>query len=150
MNIDWMRQKLEAFVTLCERYNLALRQPDAALMRQIRDDIADALPTVKEIMLRLDENLLEPAVKTAFVKQPFGRPDQPGGMRESELITRMALGVLRDREELKVNLAPDSPSLTADEFHPTVWKTAVDVWDADEYKMAAQAACISLSAHIKE
>jgi hypothetical protein len=89
-------------------------------------------------------------LKTGFVKQPFGLPDQLGGMRESELITRTAIGVLRDREELKVNLAPDSPSLTADEFHPTVWKTAVDVWDTGEYKMAAQAACISLSAHIKE
>jgi hypothetical protein len=40
--------------------------------------------------------------------------------------------------------------LPADEFHPTVWKAAADVWDTGEYKMAAQAACISLSAHIKE
>jgi hypothetical protein len=70
-----------------------------------------ALPTVKEIILRLDKSLLKPDFQPGLVKPDFGLPNQLGAMRESELKTRMALAVLRDREEWKVNLAPDSPSL---------------------------------------
>jgi Protein of unknown function (Hypoth_ymh) len=140
VNIDWMRQKLEAFLALCEQYQEASHY-DRLTIKPIEDSIADALPTVEQIVRQLDSRLLTTT---------FGFPDHLLGMSQSERQTRKALAVLRDREDWKRNLAPDSPSLTADEFHPTVWKGAAEVWNTGEYKMAAQAACISLSAHIKE
>jgi hypothetical protein len=135
-----MRQKLEAFLALCEQYQEASHY-DRLTIKPIEDSIADALPTVEQIVRQLDPRLLTTT---------FGFPDHLLGMSQSERQTRKALAVLRDREDWKRNLAPDSPSLTADEFHPTVWKGAAEVWNTGEYKMAAQAACISLSAHIKE
>ena len=114
---------------------------DRLTIEPIEDSIADALPTVEQIVRQLDSRLLTTT---------FGFPDHLLGMSQSGRQTRKALAVLRDREDWKRNLAPDSPSLTADEFHPTVWKGAAEVWNTGEYKMAAQAACISLSAHIKE
>jgi hypothetical protein len=58
-------------------------------------------------------------------------------------------GVLHDREEWKINLAPDAPSLSADKLHPIIWDAAATIWETGEYELAAQAACVSLSAHIK-
>jgi hypothetical protein len=34
-------------------------------------------------------------------------------------------------------------------MHPMVWQAAAPLWDTGEYKMAAQAAATSLSAHVK-
>jgi hypothetical protein len=153
MNIAWMRLKLEHFLALCDRYDLIFIRnpwsPDGEMLMQVEEDIADALPTVEQIIRRIDPHLLT---------ETLGRPDPPpeGVQQPAEEIvqssfrTRKALAVLRDREEWKINLAADSPSLRADEFHPTIWKAAADVWETGEYKMAAQAACISLSAHIKK
>jgi hypothetical protein len=144
MDYNWMRQKLEAFLALCEEYQAARAvrgDPRAPDTKPIIDKVDDAVPTVEQVIRKLDPDLLT---------DDFGVAVHLGGLNGTARQTRKALAVLRDREEWKVNLAPDSPSLTADEFHPTVWKAAADVWDTGEYKMAAQAACISLSAHIKE
>jgi hypothetical protein len=59
-----------------------------------------------------------------------------------------ALGILRDQDEWKVNLAPDAPSLVADQFHPTIWKAASAIWDTGQYRVAVQQGAVSLSAHI--
>lgn len=59
-----------------------------------------------------------------------------------------ALGILRDQDEWKENLAPDAPSLIADQFQPNVWKSASAIWDTGQYRVAVQQACVSLSAHI--
>jgi Protein of unknown function (Hypoth_ymh) len=110
-------------------------------MKPIEDAISDALPTVQHIIRQFDPRLLTDG---------FGQAALHGGMLESTRQTRRALAVLRDREDWKINLAPDSPSLPAEEFHPSIWSAAAPVWDTGEYKMAAQSACVSLSAHIKD
>lgn len=58
------------------------------------------------------------------------------------------LGILRDQDEWKVNLAPDAPSLIADQFHPHVWAAASAIWDTGNYRVAVQQAAVALSAHI--
>jgi hypothetical protein len=68
---------------------------------------------------------------------------------DGERIVRQALGALRDRAEWPTLLAPESPSLQADQMHPLVWQAACTVWETGEYKMAIQQAAVSLSAHIK-
>jgi uncharacterized protein (TIGR02391 family) len=145
VNIDWMRQKLTTFLDLCEEHDDRDRASghkyDRPIMKPINDKIADALPTVEQIIRQLDPRLLT---------NGFGRADaMVGTMSESSEQTRKALAVLRDQEEWKINLAPDSPSLTADRLHPMIWGAAATIWETGEYRLAAESACGSLSAHIK-
>ena len=144
MNYDWMRQKLEAFLALCEQYEAAsgpAGEYNRATMKPISDKIDYEVPTVQEIIGQLDQSLLPEGFGTAWHMR---------GLSETTKATRRALAVVRDREEWKVNLAPDSPSLVADELHPNIWGAAAKIWEAGEYKHAAQAACTSLSDHIKK
>jgi uncharacterized protein (TIGR02391 family) len=144
MNYDWMRQKLEAFLALCEQYEAAsgpAGQYNRATMKPIGDKIDYEVPTVQRIIGELDQSLLPEGFGTAWLT---------GGLGETTKATRRALAVVRDREEWKINLAPDSPSLVADELHPNIWGAAAKIWEAGEYKHAAQAACTSLSDHIKK
>jgi hypothetical protein len=113
---------------------------DAQRMKPINDDVSDALPTAKRIIQQLDP---------ALINDTFGVAEHYGGMSESIRRTRMALAVLRDREEWATNLAPDAPSLSSDELHPSIWGAAAPIWPTGEYKLAAGSACTSLSAHIK-
>jgi uncharacterized protein (TIGR02391 family) len=144
MNYDWMRQKLEAFLALCEQYEAASGPAgdyNRATMKPIGDKIDYEVPTVQRIIGELDQSLLPEGFGTAWLT---------GGLSETTKATRRALAVVRDREEWKVNLAPDSPSLIADELHPNIWEAAAKIWETGEYKHAAQAACTSLSDHIKK
>ena len=128
VNIDWMRQKLTNFLEICEEYDANQTiEYDKPTMKPIEAKIADALPTVEQVVRQLDPRLLS---------DRFGSADQFFGMSESSQQTRKALAILRDREEWKINLAPDSPSLTADHLHPTIWGAAASVWETGEYETA--------------
>jgi hypothetical protein len=144
VNIDWMREKLEAFLATCEQYEKEMDNRrgnySKVIMKPINDKITEQVPTVEEIIRKLDPKLL-----TA----EFGIALHLGGLSGTTRQTRKALAILRDREDWKINLAPDSPSLTADKLHPIIWGAAATIWETGEYKLAAQAACVSLSAHIK-
>lgn len=63
--------------------------------------------------------------------------------------TRQALGILLDRDEWITRLAPDSPSLIADQMHPVMWAAAAAVWSTGEYRVAVHQAANALSAHIR-
>jgi Protein of unknown function (Hypoth_ymh) len=66
-----------------------------------------------------------------------------------ETIDRV-LGIVRDRSERATRVAPDAPTLMADQMHPTIWTAAATVWNTDEFKVAVEHAAASLSAHIKQ
>lgn len=63
---------------------------------------------------------------------------------------RQGLGIARDEQEVAVNLAPESPLLLADRFHPHVWSSAAPLWPTGQYRVAVANAAASLSAHIAE
>jgi Protein of unknown function (Hypoth_ymh) len=75
-------------------------------------------------------------------------PSHFGGAQDSLRAVQQGLGILRDQDEWKANLAPDAPSLIADQFHPHVWAAAAALWDTGQYRVAAGQATVSLSAHI--
>jgi uncharacterized protein (TIGR02391 family) len=144
VNFDWMRQELEAFLALCEQYEAAsgpAGEYNRATMKPIADKIDEEVPTAERIIGQLDPSLLT---------EGFGTAWHSGGLSETIKMTRRALGVVRHREAWKDNLAPDSPSLIADELHPSIWEAAAKIWETGEYRQAAQAACTSLSGHIKK
>jgi hypothetical protein len=140
MNRGWMRERLESFLELCEAYQ---KEDDAATdysdaLRVIHDQMTFQMPTVREILKRLDP-ALAPEVK---------EPQYLGGVSDSLRAVQQGLGILQDRDEWTANLAPEAPSLVADQFHPHVWTAASALWDTAQYRVAVGQATVSLSAHI--
>jgi hypothetical protein len=140
MNRDWMRERLESFKALCDAYDEEDRRSDRYTDAQsdLNSQINAQIPTVKEIVKRLDPELVED------ITEPL---HMVGTSNTTRAIER-ALGIIRDQDEWKANLAPDAPSLIADEFHPYVWGAASAIWDTDQYRVAVQQATVSLSAHV--
>jgi Protein of unknown function (Hypoth_ymh) len=142
MNREWMRERLESFKALCEEYDLEgrrVRYTDYTdRHRAITDEMSSQMPTVREILTRLDSALVE------HVELPTDTDGASGSLRA----VQQGLGILRDRDEWAANLAPDAPSLIADQFHPHVWAAASPLWDTGQYRVAVGHAAESLSAHI--
>ena len=134
-----MRQRLEKYRALCESYNQEYRRtgPNRSDRKdQLRPLINAEIPTVKEIIKRLDPSLVEDASSSSY-----GYSNATGAVDQ-------ALGILRDQDEWKANLAPDAPSLVADQFHPNVWTAASAIWDTGQYRVAVLQGAVALSAHI--
>jgi len=141
MNRDWMRQRLELFKGLCGEYDQENRQSGyqrTARLDQLASQINAELPTTKEIVKNLDVNLLKNITAPSHMYGASGAADA----------VEQALGILRDQDEWKANLAPDAPSLVADQFHPNVWGAASAIWDTGQYRVAVQQGAVSLSARI--
>lgn len=139
MDRDWMRQRLEKYRALCEAYDQEYRRSGptySARKDELRPLLNAEIPTVKEIIKRLDPSLIENA------SNPLTGHSKATGAVDQ------ALGVLRDQNEWRANLAPDAPSLVADQFHPNVWKAASVIWDTRQHRVAVQQAAVSLSVHI--
>jgi hypothetical protein len=136
-----MAERLESFKALCVAYdqeNKQSRGVETPKKTELKSQFNAEIPTVREIVKRLDPELVEKIML----------PMYQSGTRYSRQAVEQALGILRDQDEWKANLAPDAPSLIADQFHPNVWKAAAAIWDTGQYRVAVQQACVSLSAHI--
>jgi len=140
MNREWMRERLESFKALCEAYQRERHRTTdyTDTLRALGDQMAPLMPTVRQILGRLDPALVE----------EIAEPSHLGGAQDSLRAVQQGLGILRDQDEWKANLAPDAPSLIADQFHPHVWAAAAALWDTSQYRVAAGQATVSLSAHI--
>lgn len=141
MNRVWMQERLERFKSLCEAYDRDNRQGGyewTARLDQLTSEINAELPTAREIVKRLDPELVEKIKAPGYMSGASGAADA----------VEQALGILRDQDAWKANLAPDAPSLIADQFHPNVWTAASAIWDTGQFRVAVQQAAVSLSAHI--
>ena len=111
MNREWMRERLESFKAHCDAYEVDYRRAHGGYtdkQRDISDQIASQMPTVREILKRLD-----PAIA-----KDVELPTYTDGASSSLRAVQQGLGILRDQDEWAANLAPDAPSLIADQFHP--------------------------------
>ena len=106
MNRDWMRQRLERFRAACEEYDQENRRSGfngSPRAEQLNSEINSAVPTVREIVKLLAPDLVE-RIKP---------PSHMLGASEAGDAAEQALGILRDQDEWKANLAPDAPSSVA-------------------------------------
>jgi uncharacterized protein (TIGR02391 family) len=141
MDRDWMRERLEAFLVLCNLYNQSERSGGYKSTEETRKftwQINTEVPTIRKIVSILDPELVK----------DIGPPGAMTGIGAARQAVQQALGILRDQEAWKTRLAPDAPSLIADQFHPYVWDAASAIWDTGNYKLAVQQATVSLSEHI--
>jgi hypothetical protein len=61
-----------------------------------------------------------------------------------------AMGVHQFGEEARRRMRPDSPDLTADQFHPWVWEAAAPLWYAGSRQEAVHAAARSVNARMQQ
>ncbi len=76
----------------------------------------------------------------------------PGRSGSVSLLTgqvREGLGILADRKEWAIRLAPDAPQLAADQVPPWVWEAARSLWESKHFRLAVQAGFTSLNAHLQ-
>jgi hypothetical protein len=140
VDVDWMRERLEEYLHLCEQYRAVHRQAGYDYSDECRriDQAAQLLqPTVERILGRLD-----PALQKGFKGLGYTTSDPDRRVRQG-------LGLLRDMQDLEKRLASDSPALVADRLHPVVWAGAAVVWGTGLYRVAVGQVSVALSAHIK-
>lgn len=61
-----------------------------------------------------------------------------------------AMGIHEFGEEARRRMRPDSPDLTADQFHPWVWEAAAPLWYAGSRQEAVHAAARSVNARMQQ
>jgi hypothetical protein len=147
MNYQWMIERIVAFRLTCRMMSTTVileREPgDPWLFLQPQDDLAARyraeLPTFLKIAQALDV-VLPGSVPVDLKKQAV----------IYRRVADEALGVARDAKLVKKNLAPDGPTVAADQLHPHIWSAAEPLWGTGQYRVAVGAAATSLSAHIAQ
>src|SRR5690242_20228175 len=97
-----MRQRLEGFLTTYETWRAWDSSPTSGKEQTIRNleaQLRTDIPTVKEILDRLQPNLSNSLGRSTFPK--FSHP------AVVEHTIRQGLGILRDRPEWRTRLAPE-------------------------------------------
>ena len=68
-----MRERLESFKALCERYEIMHRSPmdHSDILVHLGDEMAPQMPTVRGILKRLDPKLAEQVKEPGYVNGAF-------------------------------------------------------------------------------
>jgi hypothetical protein len=133
-----MKQQLEAFAKLATRYE-ATRQGPGVGDRALRAELHQAEPTIKAILKTLDAELAE---KIDI--------DQMAGTAKARNEVHRGLGILAGMDEWAVRLAPDAPTLAADQLHPWVWEPAAPLWAAEARQDAILAAARTVNRRLQQ
>jgi hypothetical protein len=136
MNRQWMRQQLNDFDGLAKRYVESIPPGRRTGSETLRHELARAEATTKKIL-----NMLDPKLADELMI------DQILGAKMARQTVHRGLGILDDMDDWATNLAPDAPSLPADQFHPWVWDAARTLWDSKHYRAAVHAAATAINAH---
>ncbi|MFD8203601.1 TIGR02391 family protein [Streptomyces sp. NPDC059701] len=139
MDRDWMRQRLVHFDELAANY-WDIRRSSTGNLSGARKLLFEAEPTVTKILRSLDPQMSQVELLTQ---------DAWGGLQIAIDEVQRGLGILRDMDEWAVRLAPDAPSLPADQFHPWVWDAARTFWESRHYRASVHAAATSINAHLQ-
>jgi hypothetical protein len=139
MNRQWMRERLESFKALCERYEDEGRRTTdyTDTMRAISDQMTYQMPTVREILKRLDPMLA----------QEVTEPQYLGGASDSLRAGQQGSASWATRTSGQ----PTHPGRTLAyrrPVHPHVWQAPSARWDTGQYRVAVGQATVSLSAHV--
>lgn len=131
-----MRQRLEEFDNLVLRYKQTHRPGETFGDDKLRQELHRAEPTLKKILGALDPKLAEQVDLDDWAGESMARN-----------LAQRGLGILDDMDEWAANLAPDAPTLSADQFHPWVWDAARTFWESKHYRKAVDVAANAVTAH---
>jgi hypothetical protein len=139
MDRDWMRQQLDDFVTLVEKYEHSRDPAEYVGDGKLNDELHRAEPTLKQILQLLDPQLAEKINIDMMAGPALARNEAQRG-----------IGILTSMDEWAVRLTPDAPALAADRFHPWVWDPAAPLWAADAYQDAVLAAARTVNRRVQQ
>ncbi|MEU9359564.1 TIGR02391 family protein [Streptomyces sp. NPDC048301] len=138
MDREWMRQRLGTFEGLVDQYWQIRRANGDTTQEQ--KWLFEEEPTVVKILRHLNPR----------------RPDlEVLGENEWQVLTidmrevSRGKGILADMDEWATRLAPEAPSLPADQLHAWVWDAARTFWESAHYRAAVHAAATSINAHLQ-
>lgn len=142
-----MRARLTEFSDFAAEYTRAqdayVNGNKAGFDRTRQDELAVHMrrqePTVREILSVLDERLLYHVYELNLRIS--------GGAVKLRDAAQRGLGILDDMDEWDERLAPDGPTLAADQFHPWVWDAARTFWLSQHNRAAVDAAARAINAH---
>ncbi|MBC6447334.1 TIGR02391 family protein [Actinokineospora xionganensis] len=141
MDIEWAKTRLEEYLVLLGRFS-----PSTTSTGQFSGGDRSALPalqerepTVREILKTLDSTLGNFRLE----------PGRSGNLSDIAGRVRRGLGILADRKEWAIRLAPDVPQLGADQLHPWVWEAARSLWESKHFRLAVQAGFTSVNARLQ-
>ena len=71
------------------------------------------------------------------------------GWITAKAAAQQGIGILREQDELRTMLEPDTPSIPAGQLHPWVWTAAQSFWETKHYPTAVEHAWKSINAHLQ-
>lgn len=137
-----MHDRLVAFLSTAQAWQTAYEHaslessPDTD---RIEVTYLSQLPTAQRIVAAIDPSLAAGVTIPLYME----------GTAPTIRALRQALAVLADMDEVAENLAPDSPVLVANRFHPVVWDAVARLWPTEQYRVAVAQAASALSASIQ-
>lgn len=140
MDRGYMCEKLTDYAQLLDRYlGASLTFPGGYPDNAERGVLRRKEGTVKEILKLLDPELAGFDFEAAY-----------GGEDNARAAVQRGLGILDDRDEWAIKLAPESPVLPANQFHPWIWDAARSLWETSHYRQAVQVAATALNARTQD
>lgn len=133
-----MHDQLSTYASLAEDYLENCTRSydsDPSFAELIAKNMRRLEPTVKAILKRLDPDLASFNV------------DAHDGEEVARNAAQRGLGIIETMDILAEKLAPDTPNLPADQFHPWIWDAARTFWASKHYRAAVDAAARSINAH---
>ncbi|MER7863969.1 TIGR02391 family protein [Amycolatopsis japonica] len=138
MDVKWVREQLLSFIGLCEA-SVEARAQKHNHLSGLR---------AKEATIRAIMEAVSPSLAKEFTLEwPRGGPFPEIVAKEQ---AQRCLGFVLDEGEVAARLAPDSPTLPADKFHPWVWDSAKTLWSSQHFRQAVQAAATSINAKLQQ
>lgn len=137
MNRQWMRDQLSEFIPFIDKQTQTINNvwPIPQHIKDLSAELRRREPGVKKVLERLDPKLAEFDL------------DKQGGDFDALCNAQRGLGILDAMDDWAVHLAPDAPTLPADQFHPWVWDAARTYWDSEHFRAAVDAAATAINAH---
>jgi len=112
----------------------------------VRDRLISLNPVMRNLInaaqAGLGDYIEPPEEGWAYDGNYWGRIVKPCVLR--------AMGIHEFGEEARLRMRPDSPDLTADQFHPWVWDAAAPLWYAGNRQEALHAAARSVNARMQQ
>jgi hypothetical protein len=136
MDRDWMRERLQQFSQLCQRYERTIPPGEYLGNDNFRKEMWRAEPTIRKIFEALDSDLVS-AFKLGGL----------AGEASAQTLVARAMGILDDADEWGVRLKPEAPTLPADQLHRWVWDAARTFWESKHHRAAVDAAATAINAH---
>ena len=117
--------RLNAFVELVET-GTQLGNPWSAEKKALTRQMEESDPNIRTILNQVRPGLGDYR-RTAL-----------SGWMTAKAAAQQGIGILREQDELRTMLEPDTPSIPAGQLHPWVWTAAQSFWETKHYPTAVE------------